>query len=222
MTKIIEHIGTVKDDVIMQHVTAAVSELQEAYSNKMNLYCRCFDGRKSLECCLVSHEDLSTFTHTFAAQYVLQKVEDLKEEIESSLATSIFGTTILTEDIWANESFTYTHEFQEVDRVALGEAYFFDYRKPVYHYAPSEVPLRLEDTVWTDILPVIAGSITLELGARSLSSFDTGPKVLSMDSDGTRSTSPMLLFYSDIESDYVHPMGESGAGLRSHKCLGKS
>jgi hypothetical protein len=155
MTKIIEHIGTVKDDVIMQHVTAAVSELQEAYSNKMNLYCRCFDGRKSLECCLVSHEDLSTFTHTFAAQYVLQKVEDLKEEIESSLATSIFGTTILTEDIWANESFTYTHEFQEVDRVALGEAYFFDYRKPVHHYAPSEVPLRLEDTVWTDILPVI-------------------------------------------------------------------
>jgi hypothetical protein len=41
-------------------------------------YCRCFEGSWSLECCLVSHEDLSTFTHTFAAQYVLQKVEDLK------------------------------------------------------------------------------------------------------------------------------------------------
>ena len=148
MTKIIEHIGTVKDDIIMKHVRAAVAELQEAYSNKMNLYCRCFDGRKSLDCCLVSHEDLSTFTHTFSAQYVLQKVEDLKEEIENSLATSIFGTTILTEDIWANESFTYTLEFQETDRVSLGEVYFFDYSKPVYHYAPSEVAVRVQDTVW--------------------------------------------------------------------------
>jgi hypothetical protein len=55
MAKIIEHIGTVKDDVIMQHVTAAVSELREAYSNKQNLYCRCFDGRKSLDCCQESH-----------------------------------------------------------------------------------------------------------------------------------------------------------------------
>ena len=73
-----------------------------------------------------------------------------------------------------------------------------------------------------DILLVIVGSITLELGARSLSSFDTGPKVLSMDSDGTRSTSPMILFYSDIESDYVHSIGEIGTGLRSHKCLVKS
>jgi hypothetical protein len=121
MTKIIQHIGTVKDDIIMQHVTAAVAELHEAYGNKMNLYCRCFGGSKSLECCLVSHEDLSTFTHTFAAQYVLQEVEDLKEEIEASLVTSIFGSTILTEDIWANESFTYTHEFEEADRAALAE-----------------------------------------------------------------------------------------------------
>jgi hypothetical protein len=152
MRNVIEHIGSVKDDIIMQHVRAAVAELQEAYSNKMNLYCRCFDGTKSLQCCLVGHEDLSTFTHTFAAQYVLLKVEDLKEEIESSLATSILSTTILTEDLWANESFTYTHEFEEMDRVALAEAYFFDYSKPVYHYAPAEVALRLQDTVWTQCM----------------------------------------------------------------------
>ena len=168
MTKVIEHIGNVKDDIILKHVTAAVLELQEAYTNKMNLYCRCFDGRKSLECCLVSHEDLSTFTHTFAAQYVLQKVEDLKEEIEGSLATSIFSTTILTEDIWANESFTYTIEFQETERVALGEAYFFDYSKPVYHYAPSEVAMRIEDTVWVQCTRALrAAFFTLPLLRRS-------------------------------------------------------
>lgn len=149
MRKIIEHIGSVKDDIVMEHVTAAVSELQDAYTNKINLYCRCFDGRRSLECCLVSHEDLSTFTHTFAAQYVLKKVEDLKEEIEGSFANSIFSSTILTQDIWANETFTYTHEFAEIERVTLGEVYFFDYSKPVYHYSPSEVALRIEDTVWT-------------------------------------------------------------------------
>jgi hypothetical protein len=177
MIKIIEHIGKVKDDIIMKHVTASVSELREAYSNKMNLYCRCFDGRKSLECCLVSHEDLSTFTHTFSAQYVLQKVEDLKEEIENSLATSIFGTTILTEDIWANESFTYTHEFEETDRVALGEAYFFDYSKPVYHYTPSEVALRLQDTVWTQCMRALrAAFYTLPLLQR-------GDDVLEVDAD---------------------------------------
>ena len=177
MTKVIEHIGHVKDDIVMKHVTAAVSELQEAYSNKMNLYCRCFDGRKSLECCLVSHEDLSTFTHTFAAQYVLQKVEDLKEEIEGSLATSIFSSTMLTEDLWANESFTYTLEFQEADRAALGEAYFFDYSKPVYHYAPSEVALRLEDTVWTQCMRALrAAFYTLPLMQR-------GDDVLEADAD---------------------------------------
>jgi hypothetical protein len=38
--------------------------------------------------------------------------------------------------------------FQEIDRVALGEAYFFDYSKPVYHYSPAEVALRMQDTVW--------------------------------------------------------------------------
>jgi hypothetical protein len=177
MRKIIEHIGTVKDDIIMQHVTAAVSELQEAYGNKMNLYCRCFDGRKSLECCLVSHEDLATFTHTFAAQYVLQKVEDLKEEIESSLATSIFSTTILTEDIWANESFAYMLEFHENDRVPLAEVYFFDYSKPVYHYAPSEVALRVEDTVWTQCMRALrAAFYTLPLLQR-------GDDVLEVDAD---------------------------------------
>ena len=149
MAKVIAHIGTVKDDIVMQHVTAAVAELQEAYTSKANLYCRCFDGSRSLECCLVSHEDLATFTHTFAAQYVLQKVEDLKEEIEGSFASSIFSTTILTEDIWANESFAYTHEFQASDRPALGEAYFFDYSQPVYHYSEAEVALRMQDTVWT-------------------------------------------------------------------------
>jgi len=71
MKKIIEQIGSVKDDIVMKHVRAAMTELQDAYTNKVNLYCRCFDGRESLKCCLVSHEDLSTFTHTFAAQYVL-------------------------------------------------------------------------------------------------------------------------------------------------------
>jgi hypothetical protein len=177
MRRVIEHIGKVKDDIIMKHVTAALSELQDAYSNKMNLYCRCFDGRKSLECCLVSHEDLSTFTRTFAAQYVLQKVEDLKEEIEGSLASSIFSTTILTEDIWANESFTYTHEFQEMDRVALGEAYFFDYSKPVYHYTPSEVVMRLQDTVWTQCTRALrAAFYTLPLLQR-------GDDVLEVDTD---------------------------------------
>ena len=177
MARIIEHIGTVKDDIIMQHVTAAVSELRAAYSDKRNLYCRCFDGTKSLECCQVSHEDLATFTHTFAAQYVLHKVEDLKEEIEASLATSIFGTTILTEDIWANESFSYTHEFEEVDRVALAEAYFFDYSKPVYHYAPAEVALRLQDTVWTQCMRALrAAFYTLPLLQR-------GDDVLEVDAD---------------------------------------
>jgi hypothetical protein len=112
----------------------------------------------------VGHEDLSAFTHTFSAQYVLHKVEDLKEEIENSLATSIVGTTILTEDIWANESFTYTHEFEETDRVALGEAYFFDYSKPVYHYTPSEVALRLQDTVWRQCMRALrAAFYTLPL-----------------------------------------------------------
>ena len=145
MAKIIEHIGTVKDDIIMNHVTETVSELQDAYGNKMNLYCRCFDGRKSLECCRVSHEDLSTFTHTFTAQYVLHKAEDLKEEIESSLATSIFGTTILT----GRPSRSRTRTNSKRWTVTLGEAYFFDYSKAVYHYTPSEVALRLQDTVWT-------------------------------------------------------------------------
>ena len=177
MRNIIEHIGEVKDDIIMKHVTASVSELREAYGNKKNLYCRCFDGSKSLECCLVGHEDLSTFTHTFSAQYVLQKVEDLKEEIQNSLATSIFGTTILTEDIWANESFTYTHEFEETDRVALGEAYFFDYSKPVYHYTPSEVALRLQDTVWTQCMRALrAAFYTLPLLQR-------GDDVLEVDAE---------------------------------------
>jgi len=177
MAKIIEHIGKVKDDIIMKHVTAAVSDLKDAYSNKMNLYCRCFDGSKSLECCLVSHDDLSTFTHTFAAQYVLQKVEDLKEEIEGSFATSIFDTTILTEDIWANESFAYTHEFQENDRVALAELYFFDHSKPVYHYTPSEVALRVEGTVWTRCMRALrAAFYTLPLLQR-------GDDVLEVDAN---------------------------------------
>ena len=148
MARVVAHIGTVKDDIVMRHVTAAVAELREAYGAKANLYCRCFDGSKSLECCLVGHEELSTFTHTFAAQYVLQRVEDLKEEIEGSFASSIFSSTILTEDLWANESFTFTHEFQEADRAALGEAYFFDYSRPVYHYSEAEVALRMEGTVW--------------------------------------------------------------------------
>jgi hypothetical protein len=168
MAKVIEHIGSVKDDIVMKHVTAAVAELQEAYTNKMNLYCRCFDGRKSLECCLVSHEDLSTFTRTFAAQYVLQKVEDMKEEIEGSFATSIFNSTFLTQDIWANESYTYTHEFQETERVALGEAYFFDYSQPVYHYSPSEVAMRLQDTVWTQCMRALrAAFYTMPLMQRT-------------------------------------------------------
>jgi hypothetical protein len=168
MTKVIEHIGKVKDDIVMKHVTAAVSELQDAYTNKMNLYCRCFDGRRSLECCLVGHEDLATFTSTFAAQYVLKKVEDLKEEIEGSFASSIFNSTILTLDIWANESFTYTHEFTEMERVVLGEAYFFDFSKPVYHYSPAEVALRIKDTVWTQCMRALRGAFyTLPLMQRT-------------------------------------------------------
>lgn len=177
MKKVIEHIGSVKDDIVMQHVTAAVSELQDAYTNKINLYCRCFDGRRSLECCLVSHEDLSTFTHTFAAQYVLKKVEDLKEEIEGSFANSILNSTILTEDIWANETFTFTHEFADIERVTLAEAYFFDYSKPVYHYSPSEVALRMQDTVWTQCTRALrAAFYTLPLLQR-------GDDVLEVDAD---------------------------------------
>jgi hypothetical protein len=167
MLKIVEHIKSIKDDLIMKHVTASVLELQEAYTNKMNLYCRCFDGSKSLQCCLVSHEDISTFTRTFSAQYVLRKIEDLKEEIEGSFASSIFNSTLLKQDIWANESFTYTHSFDETDRGLLAEEYFFDYNKPVYHYTEEEVALQIQGTVWTQCMQAMrAAFYTLPLVRR--------------------------------------------------------
>jgi len=167
MLKIVEHIKSIKDDLIMKHVTASVLELQEAYTNKMNLYCRCFDGSKSLQCCLVSHEDISTFTRTFSAQYVLRKIEDLKEEIEGSFASSIFNSTLLKQDIWANESFTYTHSFDETDRGLLAEEYFFDYNKPVYHYTEEEVALQIQGTVWTQCMQAMrAAFYTLPLVSR--------------------------------------------------------
>jgi len=149
--EVVRQTSAAADEALRALVRGVVDSLRAAYTQPSNLYCTCLgDAAPSLECCVSNrdmHTDLRQFGTTFAAQAVLAQRQDLHGQFTAGVVDEAVQSRVL-EDIWLDAAGALNVELSDEQRAVLAQDYAFDYSEPVREYSASEVPRRLNQTLW--------------------------------------------------------------------------
>jgi hypothetical protein len=148
MEDVVKHVAGTADVRLRELLLGVVDALRRAYTQRSNLYCSCSGGAAPSIACCVSKKgvDLQQFATAFSAQSVLPKIKDLHGAFTASVADEATQARVL-EEVWFTAALV--AELSPDERSALAQDYAFAFDGPVREYSQTEVPQRINATLWS-------------------------------------------------------------------------
>ena len=203
MKAVQEHIAEQYDTVIMEEARGTLSKIKYMFKDVENMKCLCAESSQpSLACCSEANQLAEIdfkLNNLFANIYALT-------DYHNQTWSSMLDSTILRDDLWTTEDFTYasSYQFNEAESEQLKFLYVFNTSTPVREYSKHEVVSGFtQETLWSTCTSLLSSSFfTLPIKTAEQVAASGGSDFESMSVDADMAYDPA----SEDADDYLHGM----------------